>query len=94
MLNAIRFRIMLASAIIGSTLLYWRHINRAVSDGDLCRRVERHVRKLGTDNNGAIREDALGLVDNIEDLCMMRFSKAQAKCVLKAATMADVQACE
>ncbi len=80
-------------AIFGSAAMYWNHVNRAVGEGGLCRAVEKHVAKLNTDSDGAIRSDAIGLVDSIQERCEQSFSKSQARCILKAQSMAGVRAC-
>ena len=92
-LRAGRFVIALLSAAIGSTVMYYNHMTRAVGDGDLCRRVEKHVVKLNTDTNGAVVSDSEGFVDNIRDLCDRALSRRQAECVLKATSNAQVRAC-
>ncbi len=83
----------LVIAIAGSAAMYWNHVNRAVSEGGLCRAVEKHVAKLNSDADGAIRSDALGLVDSIQDRCEQSLSKSQARCILKAQSMNAVRAC-
>ena len=80
-------------AIVGSSIMYWNHINRAVSDGNLCRNVEKHVVKMNTAPNGAVVNDPDGIVDNILDVCERKLSKSQANCVLKASSMDAVRAC-
>ena len=73
--------------------MYWNHVNRAVGEGGLCQAVEKHVAKLGTDADGAIRSDAMDLVVTIESRCEQNFSKSQARCILKATSMSAVRAC-
>jgi hypothetical protein len=92
--RSIRLGVAVVIAAVTSAVLYWNHINRAVGDGDLCRRVEKHVVKLNTDAGGAVISDADGIVDNILTQCERHFSKGQAKCVLKASSMIDVRACK
>lgn len=88
-----RARKTLVIVISGSAAMYWNHVNRAVSEGGLCRAVEKHVAKLNSDADGAIRSDAIGLVDTIQDRCEQYFSKGQARCILKASTMNAVRDC-
>ena len=83
----------LCLVIFGSAAMYWNHINRAVSEGGLCRAVEKHVVKLNTDAKGAIRGDATELVESIQDRCEQSFSKSHARCILKATSMTAVRAC-
>ncbi len=92
-IRALRGWLALIIALSGSVALYWNHVNRAVSEGGLCRAVERHVAKLNTDPGGAIHGDAIGLVESIQDRCEQSFSKSQARCILKANSMAAVRAC-
>ena len=80
-------------AIAGSAAMYWNHVNRAVGEGGLCRAVEKHVAKLNSGADGAIRSDAIGLVDSIQSRCEQSFSKSQARCILKAPSMEAVRAC-
>ena len=81
------------SVMVASGVMYWIHLNRAVREDGLCHAVGRHVAKLNTDSNGAIRGEALGWVENAQDRCEQSFSKRQAHCILKADSMALVQAC-
>jgi hypothetical protein len=89
-----RFAIALIIAAASATVMYWNHANRAVGEGGLCQKVEKHVVKLNTDANGAVVSDSGGIVDNILTLCERNFSKKQANCVLKASSNAGVRACK
>jgi hypothetical protein len=91
--RGLRNWIALVIAISGSAAMYWNHVNRAVGEAGLCRAVEKHVAKLNADADGAIRSDAIGLVESIGDQCETHFSKSQARCILKAGSMAAVRAC-
>ncbi len=94
LIRTARGMLTLCIVIGGCVAMYWNHVNRAVSEGELCRAVEKHVAKLNTDVDGAIRSDAIGLVDSIQDRCEQYFSKGQARCILKASTMSAVRACQ
>lgn len=96
MLELVRSTRMLVALIVagaGSAVMYYNHANRAIGEGGLCDKVEKHVVKLNTGANGAVVSDAEGLVDNIRDLCERNFSKSQARCALKASSNSAVRAC-
>jgi hypothetical protein len=80
-------------AAVGSTVTYCNHLGRAVGEAGLCQAVEKHVAALNTEPDGAIRSDAIGLVESIQDRCESDFSRKQARCVLKAGDMTEVRAC-
>lgn len=92
--QALRAMWLLLVVSVGSTVMYWIRCQRAVNDGQLCRAVEKHVAKLSMDPSGAINGDAIGYVEGIRDRCEQGFSKSQAQCVLKAASMKSVHACD
>lgn len=96
MLQVVRTTRMYVAFVIaaaGSTVMYCNHLNRAVGEAGLCNAVEKHVAELSTDLDGAIRDDAIGLVESIQDRCESSFSRKQARCVLKAGSMTEVRAC-
>lgn len=83
----------LVIAVVGSTVMYCNHLSRAVGEAGLCQAVEKHVAELNTETDGAIRSDAMGLVESIQDRCESSFSRKQARCILKAGSMTEVRAC-
>ena len=77
----------------GSAAMYWNHVDRAVSEGGLCRAIEKHVARINTNVDGAIRSNAMDLAVRIQDQCEQSISKRQARCILKVQSMSTVRAC-
>jgi len=92
-LRSIRAIVAILIAAGGSAAMYYNHRSREVSEGDLCRQVERHVIELSSDANGVLQEDPTGLAYSILDRCEQHFSKSKAHCILRATSLSEVRAC-